>query len=159
MLHYLRIAVTALSLTACVLLVALWVRSYSWWDEAEVFFITEPDSPQLFFGQVFVWHSADGVVSFYSVIDLTDEEGFQWRIDSERRHSDTPRDYVTNESWYFRYQGDLSVSVPHWFLVALIAVFGICPWIRWSKRFSLRTLLIATTLVAAGLAATVIVAR
>ena len=31
MLKYLRIAVTALSLTACVLLIALWVRSY-WSD-------------------------------------------------------------------------------------------------------------------------------
>jgi hypothetical protein len=29
MLHYLRIAVTALNLTGCVLLIALWVRSYS----------------------------------------------------------------------------------------------------------------------------------
>ena len=28
MLKYLRIAVTALSLTACVLLIALWLRSY-----------------------------------------------------------------------------------------------------------------------------------
>ena len=28
MLKYLRIAVTALSLTACVLLIAMWVRSY-----------------------------------------------------------------------------------------------------------------------------------
>ena len=32
MLKYLRIAVTALSLTACVLLVALWVRSQNWQD-------------------------------------------------------------------------------------------------------------------------------
>src|SRR5687767_11386334 len=32
MLKYLRIAVTALSLTACVLLIALWVRSYWWMD-------------------------------------------------------------------------------------------------------------------------------
>src|SRR5688572_8124346 len=30
--RYLRIAVTALSLTACVLLIALWVRSYTWLD-------------------------------------------------------------------------------------------------------------------------------
>ena len=29
---YLRIAVSALSLTACVLMIALWVRSYSWLD-------------------------------------------------------------------------------------------------------------------------------
>jgi hypothetical protein len=41
---------------------------------------------------------------------------------------------------------------PHWFLSALAATFAIVPWIhklRW--RFSLRTLLIATTLVAVGL--------
>jgi hypothetical protein len=36
MLKYLRIAVTALSLTACVLLIALWVRSY--WLRDEVYF-------------------------------------------------------------------------------------------------------------------------
>jgi hypothetical protein len=36
MLKYLRIAVTALSLTACVLLIALWVRSYWNTDPAEV---------------------------------------------------------------------------------------------------------------------------
>src|SRR5688500_11249350 len=36
MLKYLRIAVTALSLTACVLLVALWVRSY--WQLELVYF-------------------------------------------------------------------------------------------------------------------------
>jgi hypothetical protein len=35
MLKYLRIAVTALSLTACVLLVALWVRSYFYMDLLE----------------------------------------------------------------------------------------------------------------------------
>ncbi len=32
MLKYLRIAVTALSLTACVPVIALWVRSYTWID-------------------------------------------------------------------------------------------------------------------------------
>jgi hypothetical protein len=32
MLKYLRIAVTALSLAACVVMIALWVRSYTWTD-------------------------------------------------------------------------------------------------------------------------------
>lgn len=32
MLNYLRIAVTVLSLIACVMLIALWVRSYVWGD-------------------------------------------------------------------------------------------------------------------------------
>ena len=39
-----------------------------------------------------------------------------------------------------------SLSIPHWFAVALAATFAATPWLRW--RFSLRTLLIAITLVA-----------
>jgi hypothetical protein len=40
-------------------------------------------------------------------------------------------------------------------LILMLAAFAIVPWIRWSNRFSLRTLLIATTLIAIvlGLAA------
>ena len=38
--------------------------------------------------------------------------------------------------------------VPHWFGVLLFAALAVVPWIR---RFSLRTLLIATTLVAVAL--------
>jgi hypothetical protein len=39
--------------------------------------------------------------------------------------------------------------VPHWFLVLLATTFATLPWIRYFEwRFSLRTLLIATTLVA-----------
>jgi hypothetical protein len=46
-----------------------------------------------------------------------------------------------------------SLLVPHWFLVALFAIFAIAPHAPWKwriqeMRFSLRTLLIATTLVA-----------
>ena len=43
-----------------------------------------------------------------------------------------------------------SLLVPHWFLVLLFATTGILS-IKWSRRFSLRTLLIATTLIAVGL--------
>jgi hypothetical protein len=45
----------------------------------------------------------------------------------------------------------LNISVPMWFLVTLSAVSAAFPWIRWSNRFSLRTLLIATTLVGMAL--------
>jgi hypothetical protein len=38
------------------------------------------------------------------------------------------------------------IRVPYWPLVSLSAVFAAIPWLRW--RYSLRTLLIATTLVA-----------
>ena len=40
------------------------------------------------------------------------------------------------------------VQVPYWFLVSMSTTFAMVPWICWSKRFSLRTLLLATTYVA-----------
>jgi hypothetical protein len=49
--------------------------------------------------------------------------------------------------------------VPHWFLVLLFTTFAALPWIAWSNRFTLRTLLIATTLVAVGLGAIVYAVR
>jgi hypothetical protein len=41
--------------------------------------------------------------------------------------------------------------VPVWFLALLSVALAALPWVYWSKRFRLRTLLIATTLVAVGL--------
>ena len=44
-------------------------------------------------------------------------------------------------------------------LLCSIAALAAAPWIRWSRRFSLRTLLIATTLVAVVLGLIVYAAR
>jgi hypothetical protein len=52
------------------------------------------------------------------------------------------------------------VCVPYWFLVPLAAAFAIGPWVkRFKWHFSLRTLLIATTLVAVLLGAIVYAIR
>jgi hypothetical protein len=40
------------------------------------------------------------------------------------------------------------VSIPYWLLTVLGGVCAAAPWAPWSRRFSLRSLLIATTLVA-----------
>lgn len=49
---------------------------------------------------------------------------------------------------------------PIWLLVAASVVVAALPWLPWwSTRFSLRTLLIVTTLIAAGLALIVYFAR
>jgi hypothetical protein len=42
--------------------------------------------------------------------------------------------------------GSILVCIPDWLLIFISIAFAAAPWIRW--RFSLRTLLIATTLVA-----------
>ena len=44
-----------------------------------------------------------------------------------------------------------SVLIPYWLPVLISGVFAATPWIKWSRGFSLRTLLIGTTLVAVGL--------
>jgi hypothetical protein len=42
-----------------------------------------------------------------------------------------------------------SVGVPYWFAILLVTILTAAPWVRW--RFTLRTLLIATTLIAVAL--------
>jgi len=50
-------------------------------------------------------------------------------------------------------------QVPIWFLVVLTSALATLPWIRWTSRFTLRTLLIVTTLVAVVLGLIVVVLR
>jgi hypothetical protein len=46
---------------------------------------------------------------------------------------------------------NFQIAAPHWGLAALLATLAALPWIRLSNRFTTRTLLLATTLVAAVL--------
>ena len=46
---------------------------------------------------------------------------------------------------------ELNMIAPYWFLVPLTWLLAVAPWIRWSTRFSLRALLVATTLAAMAL--------
>jgi hypothetical protein len=62
-----------------------------------------------------------------------------------------PFNVTDTRSWigfgaYWLSSTDYGVLVPHWFLLVLAGTFAALPWLRW--RFTLRTLLIATTLVA-----------
>jgi hypothetical protein len=52
-----------------------------------------------------------------------------------------------------------AIYLPDWFAILTVSALSAVPWIRWSKRFSLRTLLIATTLVAVVLGAIVYAVR
>jgi hypothetical protein len=62
-------------------------------------------------------------------------------------------------SIYTGSQNAVVCVVPLWFLSLLTGIVAATPWINWSKRFSLRTLLIATTLVAVVLGLIVYVVR
>ncbi len=154
MLRYLRIAFSATCLIACVLLIVLWMRSYSW-NEG----VTYIDSPSSFsiFGSAhgtFYYHYRNSWptrlktgVTFGGNSQPRAYRGFYW--DWYRYAPSLPRNQVrmnaVDDSIIER---DVSIYVPYWFAVVLSGALSVtsAPWVRW--RFSLRTLLITTTLVA-----------
>ncbi len=146
-LRYLRIAFSATCLIACVLLIALWVRSYYSRDmtrgciggsplhmsvtslkgEVAIAFDEWRGNPHPWmFGSV---SNSENMIAVFS--SVTGKPPLSW----------------LGFRWHFK--ASLVVIVfPYWFLVLVPAAFTAIPWIHWKRRFSLRTLLIATTLIA-----------
>jgi hypothetical protein len=129
LLKILKIALSAVCGIACVLLISLWVRSY-WWQES----VSCDGQARLInietnFGLVRV-----GVTAEPS--PFGDNDG-TWSFDRFRAAPENVRSFDWNGVY---------LTLPYWFILALTASLAAIPWIRW--RFSLRTLLIATTLVA-----------
>jgi hypothetical protein len=124
----LRIAVSTLSLAACVLVAGLWLRSYTVMD---------------------VWNSIGPHTVTTSNGTILIDEGFErtdgiatYQVDASSSFGTWPRDIKpAGTGWSIRY----------WQLGCFALALGIVPWLPWSRRFGLRTLLIATTLVAVGL--------
>ena len=151
-LRYLRIAFSATCVIACVLLIVLWVRSYTWHDRillrlygkrgVEISHVagqsrlTFLNVPRQSFWQTF--GQPDDTQYFYEKTSVE-----EWRETSFPGNVSTSPSFLmarvpTGWGWTLR--------SPYWFIVSLVGILAIAPWIRW--RFSLRTLLIATTLVA-----------
>jgi hypothetical protein len=139
----LRIAGTVGCGILCVLLVALWDRSHWWQDNAVIKF-----SPAL----------GLRVLSLGGRIDL---EGFRIRqgsVPSKLTSKGPIPDHVTHLfvgrpsfriiSYGTSFGTSIGIAAPHWFLLLLCAAFAVVPWNHWKWNFSLRTLLIATTLIA-----------
>jgi hypothetical protein len=87
------------------------------------------------------------------IVASSDSTGYQpWKL-----HSKTVVDALygemTQHNRFSRIWGSFGVSsrgvaLPYWLLILLGTILGVASWLRWQKRFSLRTLLIATTRVA-----------
>jgi hypothetical protein len=151
----LRIVFSAICGIACVLLIALWVRSY-WIADG---FAGSSWRVVSLRGELMVLTSNDntGTGSFVSgyASEEINEEFDRWNI----VHTATP----TWNVFFAR-----GATLPSWFhivgfkfltLSVIFFVAALSPWIHWSKRFGLRTLLIATTLVAVLLGLVVYAAR
>jgi hypothetical protein len=139
MLRYVRIAVTALSLTACVLLIALWVRSY-WWEDG----LSGPLPNK----QAFHIKSSYGLMMI-AIVSATNRT---WQFETiESALPDSNLLHLSSDSGFGFIDAtpDYVVTFPQWLTVAMLGVIGAIPWLQ--KSFSLRTLLIATTMVAVGL--------
>ena len=141
MFKYLQIAVTVLSLTACVLLVALWVRSY----------YREPDWFVRAFG--IAWDSHDGGWSLVYPEDFAVGPNAETDWVSYLMPKSEPVPIVwTVDSYGLRFWGSWSiwiVQISYAYPVVFFGTLASAPWLRLS--FSLRTLLIVTTLIAVAL--------
>jgi hypothetical protein len=62
------------------------------------------------------------------------------------------REYFSGRDYWFRFESGsqaFSIFLPMWVPIVMSVGLGVSPWLRW--HFSLRTLLVATTLIAVGL--------
>jgi hypothetical protein len=143
-LRYLRIVFSVACAITCVLLIALWIRSYRWIDSLDV----AAQSP------------VEGSFRLASVCGRTTFEGAftPSGSDSSIEYSRIPTDpnmqYLGIAPILLHFKSQPTrclVSLPNWLSILLISSLGSAVWLPWRLRFSLRTLLIATTLVAIGL--------
>jgi hypothetical protein len=144
-LRYLRIAFSATCLIACVLLIALWVRSYWRYDQV---------SGPLTNPSLLVLRSSAGDLTIRAAGDPYTRQslGSDWLIKSGSQgiNSQFWTDFARTLVYFHRISNN-GIVLPHWFPIVGFTVLAVAPWIKCSRRFSLRTLLIATTLVAAML--------
>ena len=149
----LRIAWSVAWGVVAVLLCVWWVRSYWWWDGAG-FDAGSLESP-LGVGSI-----QGRIEAIY--IPRTPVTFGEWKQQSYGITNDNieQRGSALGAFSAIFAGGGYSMIVPHWFLFLFSAMLSIVPWLRQlSWRFSLRTLLIITTLVAVVLGLAVWAAR
>jgi hypothetical protein len=144
----LRIAWSVVWGILCLLLVVLWVRSY-WWVEA--LYLPVPRYRAVGVGII------PGSLAFDIALSETPWRTVHIPADDWLDERDPP----SSRFWgFFEVQAKTAVVVPFWFLLVTIASVGTIPWLRQLPyQFSLRTLLIAMTLVAVALGAIVYAVR
>jgi hypothetical protein len=144
-----RIAFLALCGIVCVLLIVLWVHSY--WCR-DVIFAQHP-----------AWGSIS-VVSLQSKVSwivgrqrpTRRKPHFEMRsipialaiAEMEGMEPALPEGRSASSFTIERWRDSFGMVLPYWFLILSVVVLAAIPWLPLSKRFSLRTLLIAITIVA-----------
>ena len=145
--HELRIAWSVLWGVVAVLLCVLWVRSYWKMDTLHI----PVHRSQIFFGSFRGYFQAH-----YDGFERDDRD---WKLRSFK--STSYPDFHRGSDFGARGNPTFVHAMgPDWILLLVVATFTAIPWVGHLKwRFSLRTLLIATTLVAVVLGVVVWLAR
>jgi hypothetical protein len=140
-LPYVRAAFSITCATVAVLRCVLWVRSYWSYD-----YIGHPRRGAL----------PNGFASSVGNLKLEFDEGGTGEPDDWHFYTEPVRastyTFVADRDWIeHRFQWNItggcdSVGIPHWFACSVFAAIAAIPWIPWSARFSLRTLLLVVTL-------------
>lgn len=131
----LRIAWSVVWGLLAMLLLVLWGRSYWYADDIMGRY------PNADFRAI---ESARGILHSLSVGACQGQGA--WRYFNERIRDEAP----DNEFWpigYFVDPSSANFYIAHWLIALPVLAVAVAPWLT-TKRFSLRTLLIATTLVA-----------
>jgi hypothetical protein len=144
----LRIAFSAVCGVLCLLLVALWVRSYTAQDLIEL---------QVRGWRVLQANSIDGRMICSSFPPSQDSYWLRSWIGLRNAELVNPAAANIVGIDLKPFSSGYALIVPDWLLILLSAALGILPWLRW--RFSLRTLVIATTLFAVVLGVIIWAAR
>ena len=141
LLRYLQIAFSGTCAIACVLLVALCVRSYWRLDvfirnsnSQSTIVRTDTGLITISVSKSYVRSAAFGGDGWTHIVDNASWGMNYWQFD-----------------WIWNAEIRL-IRIPIWVLSTAFAALGFVPSIRWSNRFSIRALLIGTALIAAVLA-------
>jgi hypothetical protein len=140
LLRYLRIGYSVGCGIVCLLLICLWVRSHHKMRHVSIPIATQVLS-----------FDANGRLL---IISLRPAHLRPWPVTSLFLHHDYPTFKMRQGP-----RGGLAIQTRHWIAVLATGLITVLPWIHWPKQFSLRTLLIATTLVAVLLGVAVMMLR
>jgi hypothetical protein len=149
----LRIAFSAVCGILCLLLIVLWVRSYQWQDYYCGWVSKSRTVDSLSYRGWISFHSIWFETKLWDAVHLPGWESTSHFIQPDPVLGLPALAPSQRWAWAFHRRPNRTeaiLTMPCWFPVLLAATFTAAPWIhqlRW--RFSLRTLLIATTLVAA----------
>jgi hypothetical protein len=125
----------------------MWVRNF-WW--ADVAWTPLPGGWQV------VIASADGQVEFGISQAQNRRDVASWGLETYTASRNSAFEVLVPRKRVIRYHvfGNrrFALVVPHWLLTTVALLLAIVPWIPWSRRFTIRTLLIITAIMSVALA-------